>query len=42
MPPLRPVVVEVSDDVRDEVVEPSASVFWDEEVVFEAVFPATP
>ena len=36
MPPSRPVVVEVSDDARDDVVDPSAAVSCVEEVVFVA------
>ena len=42
MPPSRPVVVEDSVDVRDDVVEPSASVFCVVDTVFVAVCPATP
>ena len=42
MPPSRPVMVDVSDDVRDDVEEPSANVFCVVDTVFVAVCPATP
>ncbi len=42
MPPSRPLVIDVSDDVREDVVEPSASVFCVAVMVFVAVCPAMP